>query len=201
MFHGMQMIHIFSIVSNLNKHSRWECRERMSDVPNYNATCFVCGKEGHFMCSEMRWFFGLKGVTCFNCGESHHGSQCKRPSLDDCARNGEIVLNEIERAGALSMHQELEANRNRGRRSNLDNDRGRQRERDNYRSRAKSQPQQRKFNIEPQNSNYGRIQRSYDDQKHNSRRSDGDNRKRRSSRDNYRGSNERSHSKKRGYNT
>jgi hypothetical protein len=35
------------------------------------------------MCADMKWFFGLTGMTCFNCsGNDHSGFQCKRPNLD-----------------------------------------------------------------------------------------------------------------------
>ena len=135
----------------------------MRNIPSYNATCFVCGQKGHFMCTKMRWFFGLKGITCFNCGSSsHHGSQCDRPLVENCARNGELVLNEIERASALTLVEEVESNRNRGDRSNNEfgerDNHDRRRERDGHRSRAKSQSQQpRKYNMGGQTSNYGRI--------------------------------------------
>ncbi|EEC50967.1 predicted protein, partial [Phaeodactylum tricornutum CCAP 1055/1] len=34
--------------------------------------CFHCGRPGHFLCKEMRWYFGLEGVTCANCGQAGH---------------------------------------------------------------------------------------------------------------------------------
>mmetsp|Transcript_8981 Transcript_8981/g.13400 ORF Transcript_8981/g.13400 Transcript_8981/m.13400 type:complete len:594 (+) Transcript_8981:46-1827(+) len=162
----------------MSGHHRWDCRERVYDIPSYNATCFVCGDSGHFTCKPMRWFFGLKGITCFNCGESsHHGSQCNGPLVDDCARNGELVLEQINRAEASSISEELEAqmrNRRNQRSSNqrnswghasgvcASNERGRKRERDNdyndNQRRSKSQPQPKRYDFEPQASSYGRIQ-------------------------------------------
>jgi len=91
-------------------HHRWQCRERQW-VPE-EAICMQCGKPGHFMCSDMKWFFGLQGVSCFQCGcNLHHGSECQRPSLDQCARNAEIGAQEIEMAEAESLREQLNAQR------------------------------------------------------------------------------------------
>jgi len=143
-------------------HHRWNCRETV--VPSYNATCFVCGKRGHFSCSPMRWFFGLSGMTCFNCGESHHGSECNRPHIDDCTRNAELVLAELDRAGALSFSKEFESKRSRSR----GRDGGERDQCDsNKRSRAKSQPPPR------QSSTYGKLKiknRRNDEQRHTGRK-------------------------------
>eukprot|EP00985_Skeletonema_marinoi_P021717 scaffold13472_cov175-Skeletonema_marinoi.AAC.1 len=59
---------IICTVCYQNGHHRFDCRERPWNAPSKDAICMQCGQEGHFMCSEMRWFFGLRGVTCFNCG-------------------------------------------------------------------------------------------------------------------------------------
>jgi len=72
----------------LSGHDRWQCRERICNIPHYNARCLVCGDRGHFMCKPMQWFFGLTGMSCFNCGQAgHHGNECKRPKLQQLSRN------------------------------------------------------------------------------------------------------------------
>eukprot|EP00554_Chaetoceros_debilis_P002133 CAMPEP_0194086880 /NCGR_PEP_ID=MMETSP0149-20130528/22853_1 /TAXON_ID=122233 /ORGANISM="Chaetoceros debilis, Strain MM31A-1" /LENGTH=690 /DNA_ID=CAMNT_0038770087 /DNA_START=155 /DNA_END=2227 /DNA_ORIENTATION=+ len=143
-------------------HHRWECRERLHNIPAYKATCLVCGEDGHFMCEEMKWFFGLKGMSCFNCGMAgHHGSKCDRPRVDDLIRNSDLLEREMERAEAISLEEELEAQRQK-RRDNERSNRGRDKDRDRreVRSRAKSQPPQRSFQPQAQTSNYGRIKTS-----------------------------------------
>lgn len=88
-------------------HHRWQCKMDTADVPTCDAKCLVCGKLGHFMCTRMKWFFGLKGLSCFNCGnEGHHGANCKRPGLDICIRDKDIALKEIQCAEAYSIEQE-----------------------------------------------------------------------------------------------
>lgn len=86
-------------------HHRFDCRENPWNASiQQDATCMQCGQRGHFMCSEMRWFFGLKGLTCFNCGmKGHQGIHCRRPDVDVCQKNPDIALNEIETAGTTSL--------------------------------------------------------------------------------------------------
>lgn len=86
-------------------HHRVQCRRAPFDAPNVGqAKCMVCNKQGHFMCREMKWFFGLEGISCFNCGRSgHHGYDCERPSLTMCAREEGVTRMELERAGANSL--------------------------------------------------------------------------------------------------
>ena len=130
----------------------------------------MCGKRGHFMCSQMRWFFGLNGITCFNCGGTdHHGSQCNRPRVEDCARNSELVQDELDLAGKESLAQELEFERTRrdhhsyrrGVKERYDNNNdGNNRDRNMKRNnnRSKSQPpQQTRFLTKGQTSTYGKI--------------------------------------------
>jgi len=113
-------------------HHAWACRSQMYDIPNFNPTCFVCGGNGHFMCKQMKWFHGLDTVYCFNCGqEGHHGERCQRPNLDECLRNKEVGLREIERAETLVLQNHDEERRRRRRRDD---------DRENERRRAKSQP-------------------------------------------------------------
>lgn len=91
-------------ICNARDHHRFNCTERPWNVPSQDATCMECGKVGHFMCSEMKWFFGLTGITCFNCGRNdHHGSQCQRPSVDQCARDSSLAQKEVEMADAINL--------------------------------------------------------------------------------------------------
>jgi len=85
-------------------HHRCSCRRRAHDAPSHDAKCFVCHKTGHFMCREMKWFFGLDSVSCFNCGRNgHNGYKCDRPGVDLCVRDDELADREIERAEAVSL--------------------------------------------------------------------------------------------------
>ncbi|KAL9180099.1 hypothetical protein ACHAXT_008069 [Thalassiosira profunda] len=91
-------------------HHRFECRERPWVHPD--AVCMQCGQKGHLMCSELRWFFGLKGETCFNCGsKDHRGINCRRPDVDACARNPEVGQHEINSVAARSLNDGLSRQR------------------------------------------------------------------------------------------
>jgi len=168
----------------MSGHDRSQCREKIYNIPSYNARCFVCGQTGHFMCKSMQWFFGLTGISCYNCGETgHHAIECKRPKLSDLARNAELALNEIDRAEGKSLEEEFSRQRHECNGSYRDaryrdgsTNRGRERDYDNrmpeYQSshshrynqpsRASSQPPE--YSSQNQASQYGRIrQRSNED--------------------------------------
>jgi cellular nucleic acid-binding protein len=85
-------------------HHRIQCRERPRNVPIQDAVCMECGKVGHSMCGGMKWFFGLTGVSCFNCGRSgHNGFGCRRPNLDQCSRDSRLAQEEVEMAEAINL--------------------------------------------------------------------------------------------------
>ena len=89
-------------------HHRLQCHMRsLHDVPAHvrsSAVCMDCGKRGHFLCKELKWFYGLRGMSCFNCGsQGHSGYECDRPSLYQCLNNPDGTQQEIERAEANSM--------------------------------------------------------------------------------------------------
>jgi cellular nucleic acid-binding protein len=85
-------------------HHRVQCRRDLNYASSQDAVCMVCHEKGHFMCQEMKWFFGLDGITCFNCGRlGHHGYDCDRPRFEELARDDELVRNEIDRAEATSL--------------------------------------------------------------------------------------------------
>lgn len=90
-----------------NGHHRFDCRERPWNSPSKEALCMQCGQKGHTMCSEMRWFFGLRGVTCFNCGGNHLGETCRRANAEVCAKNADVARQEIEMAGSMALSDQL----------------------------------------------------------------------------------------------
>lgn len=52
-------------------HGKTQCREvtnnRVVAPPSAPlAVCLSCGRLGHYLCSELKWFFGLRGVSCSN---------------------------------------------------------------------------------------------------------------------------------------
>jgi cellular nucleic acid-binding protein len=86
-------------------HHRNSCRNyRGSGVAaSRDAICMQCGQQGHFLCKDLKWFFGLKGIFCFNCGiEGHSGFQCQRPNLFQCRDEPAVASKEIERAESES---------------------------------------------------------------------------------------------------
>ena len=110
-------------------HHRLQCHHRNPPQGVWDAVCMDCGKKGHFMCKELKWFYGLRGMSCFNCGgQGHSGYDCKRPTLYQCITNPDMAVQEIERAEADSLAEELEQDRrqqrereNRGRKHNRNN--------------------------------------------------------------------------------
>jgi cellular nucleic acid-binding protein len=83
-------------------HHRVSCRRGPTLATDVK--CMVCNRMGHFMCREMKWFFGLDGLSCFNCGRNgHHGYDCDRPPLEVCARDESVAKVELERAQAVQL--------------------------------------------------------------------------------------------------
>lgn len=118
-------------------HHRLQCRMRSPEpYVTSDAICMDCGRRGHFLCKELKWFYGLRGMSCFNCGaQGHSGYDCNRPTLYHCTSNPDEALQEIQRAEADSIAEELERERRqaserqreRGRNNNLGNGKGNRR--------------------------------------------------------------------------
>lgn len=85
-------------------HHRVQCRRDLNYASSQDALCMVCKQKGHFMCQEMKWFFGLHGITCFNCGRGgHHGYDCSRPRFEELMRDSDLIFEEIDQAEATSL--------------------------------------------------------------------------------------------------
>ena len=87
-------------------HHRNSCRNYRGSglVASRDAICMQCGQKGHFLCKDLKWFFGLKGMFCFNCGtEGHSGFQCQRPKLFQCRDEPGVASKEIDRAEGESV--------------------------------------------------------------------------------------------------
>ncbi|CAB9510236.1 CCHC-type and RNA-binding motif-containing protein 1 [Seminavis robusta] len=124
-------------------HTRFQCpRSNVHGIED--AICLVCGKTGHFMCSELKWFFGLEGVFCFNCGgKGHVGQKCQRPILDDLVRNEGWTLKEIERAEEYKLAEDVEAERMEQERKDREEEQRRTEEREQRRERYRDKDRQR----------------------------------------------------------
>jgi cellular nucleic acid-binding protein len=103
---------IFCSICFGSGHYRTNCRQGpLAAADLQKAKCMVCGEIGHFMCREMKWFFGLDGVTCFNCGgSSHHGYKCERPRLEQCSRDETVAKRELEQAPAMQLYVTIVVN-------------------------------------------------------------------------------------------
>lgn len=94
-------------------HHRLQCFMRSAKDLPHNVTapaiCMDCGERGHFLCKDLKWFYGLRGVSCFNCGaQDHSGYDCNRPTVYQCLSNPDITTQEIDRAAAESVAEEFE---------------------------------------------------------------------------------------------
>jgi len=98
-------------------HHRLQCRMQSAhDLQQTNvvspAICMECGSRGHFLCKDLKWFYGLRGMSCFNCGsQEHSGYDCERPTLYQCLNNPDTATEEIDRAEADSVAEEFERQR------------------------------------------------------------------------------------------
>eukprot|EP00980_Cylindrotheca_fusiformis_P024240 scaffold11675_cov123-Cylindrotheca_fusiformis.AAC.9 len=130
-------------------HHRLQCREPSSYVYNnptlrQDAICMQCGKQGDFLCcKELKFFYGLKGLSCFNCGgQGHLGYECERPNMYQCLNNTDLMKQEIDRATSNSVAEQMEAQLQQHKRERGRSPRRRGNDDNNKRSRnsAKSMP-------------------------------------------------------------
>ena len=110
-----------------------------------SAICMACGEVGHYLCRDMKWFFGLQGVTCSNCGSvGHIGAHCQMPNLEACSRNEATAVEVIDSANniltaeeEMVRRQEAELEEKRRKERQRERDAGASRLRNRMRDRSK----------------------------------------------------------------
>lgn len=117
-------------------HHKFSCRNYRGsgDALAKDAVCMDCGKLGHFLCRNLVWFHGLRGLSCFNCGgQGHLGYECTRPNAYQCRDDPDLAKKEIDRAEAESLADQLQqsqpSQQQRGRQMGREGDGGRGRHR------------------------------------------------------------------------
>ncbi|KAL3940721.1 MAG: hypothetical protein SGBAC_004792 [Bacillariaceae sp.] len=98
-------------------HHRSQCRAGGSHIYHPGVMDIMNGAK------SLKWFHGLEGITCNNCGaHGHFGWECPRPKVHHLVQDNDLAAHEIQRATADSMTEQLlqQRSRNRGR----DNHRG-----------------------------------------------------------------------------
>jgi cellular nucleic acid-binding protein len=157
-------------------HTKENCRSGARDVSPY-AICMVCGSAGHFMCRDMQWYFGLRGISCYNCGRTGHvGSQCDRPRSEECSRNFDQGAAEVERAAPwATAEDEIQRRNERGRQPPHHQDQRRNHVADPRRNNSMPPPQSRGRRDE--SGQYSDRSRSHSRSRGNEEQHDGGNRK------------------------